>query len=140
MILYRLLFPDRVIKTLKERKLWFIIRRLELGKLPGTVVLQEEVVANALASKCFKTQQEVERTIDALQMDGHLSTNGQYSNSNVYQPGLKTNPASEKHFAIQYFWPKVADAFGFWKILGIIITVLSFVPNGLAYTIIRHLL
>jgi hypothetical protein len=143
MILYRLLFPDRVIKMLKERKLWFIIRRLELSKLPGTVVLQNEVVANALASKCFKTQQEVERAIAALQRDGHLSPEGEYNNI-VYQPGLRTNPASDKHFAIQYFWPKVADAFGFSNIIGIIIAIFIGIstldPQSLGYKLFERIM
>ena len=118
-------WSDKIKCMVKERRLWLIVRKLEKTKAPGTVVLEEQVVIEALSSGNFKDLQEVSRVLDSLKKDGHLTSSATYIGPHTWTSMLITNPASDKHFYLAYWWPKVVDAVGFWKIWATIMGALA---------------
>lgn len=116
--------------TLKQRKLWVILRKLE-GK--SNAPASSVVLIDLLLKEGFRDREEAQRTIESMVPEFILHND--YSTGNLLVKGLKTQPSGDKYFAFPYFWNKWLEDIGFLKILGAIATILTFIPNGLAYKI-----
>lgn len=133
-----------LIDMLKERKVWWTIRKLEIrtGKSPVSkaAVIHETLLKNrhALPILTFKDEDEVRRTIDSLVGSKHVwhekyvNENTITGNAEVIQ-GIKTEANADNFYSGTRFWKKWVDEVGIILILGTIATILSFVPNGVAY-------
>lgn len=132
-------------EMLKERKVWWTIKELErkTGKSPlgKALVVHEVMLKNkrALWLLTFKNEEDVNRTIDSLvsqrhayhddiqvrDQSGHVVTG--------WMPAVKTEASADSFYRGTRFWKKWIDEVGVILILGAIATILSFVPNGVAY-------
>jgi hypothetical protein len=118
---------------LRERRLWLIIRNLE-RETNKPAVPRKLVFEKALRSG-FLDYDDVIRVFESLVKQGKaeylLMTVGVGN-----EKCLKTDPTGDNYFAHRYFWPKVADAIGFWKILSAIGVLVGLWPGGVVSQII----
>jgi hypothetical protein len=109
---------------LKERKVWMTIRGIE--RPPYVAAAESAIISTLLKNEGhikFTNTEEILRALAALEKDGHLSKT-EYQKGNAWANQWMTNPASDKYFAMQYFWPKAVDAFGLGKLIAIIAAVI----------------
>lgn len=127
----------------KERKIWSILRKLE--KTHDEVPVLDEVLISAVLKEnnCylpwmkFRNGKDIMRTFQSL-VAQKLAWHETIVKEGVGRSALKTDPLGDGYFFMPRFLNKVAEELGFWKIITIIVTVLSFVPNGIAYKIIDY--
>lgn len=135
-------------EMLKERKLWSILRGLEIkynARVISRKILVEEVLKrNAcvfLPFMRFSDEEDVLRVFNSLMMQKYTHHESCVIDGKT-EKGVQTEPIADKLFLnpfSPYFWSKWVDSVGFWKILTLTIAILGFVPNGFAYLIIERL-
>jgi len=119
---------------LKEQKVWMTIRSFEKA---GHRPVPKEWVIKELENKY--TRAETTRILDSLLIQ-HWTAYGEAIEKEKVVEGVETEAHGDSYFPWRYFWPKLVDAIGLGKILGIIVTILAFVPNGIAWKILNFLI
>ncbi len=127
---------------LKDRKVYLTLRELE-KKDAGVSPVDFKVLISTLLekNKCsppwmtFSDEKEVRRVFQSLVGQGY-ALHERYSLGNSFVQGVKTMPNGDTHFSFPYFLSKWVDEWGFWKILTLLLGLLSFVPNGVASKLI----
>lgn len=135
---------------LKERKLWLILRDLEKTngfneeKYHYNPVEEEKLISVALEKKSilplinFKDRTDILQTFQSLIMN-NFALHDSYTQNQLTIKTLITLSTGDDYFHWSHFWVVLVDHFGYWRILGGLAVVLSFIPNGLAYKIFEFL-
>ena len=137
---------DKIQFMLKERKIWFILRGLEektnSNSAPTDLFVSTVLEKNSksLPWMRFRDRKEVMRIFQSLVYEDLAWHVKHRTIDDVNVDGVQTEAKGDGYFKFIYFWPKLLDAVGFWRVAAIVIGIVSFVPNGIGYKIIDRLL
>lgn len=122
----------RINNMIKERIVWKAIE--DFNKKYKRPVEKHELRERLEKSWVSIDAQEQYDICLALKEMGHLGDGAVHNGW-----GYTTKYSARNHYYLPRFLNKLADEVGFYKILSLVITILSFVPNGFAYHVFDRL-